>query len=307
MVLGETVPGWPDGVMSGECHLYVIMSVMSLSATERPKSTHPRRRAIVSLLSAVIVAAATLAACAPDQNTVAVPSPPAWGTPIPVQVATWCNPVVNSCQSAHVLWNTSVSSINQTIQVNAIGPTTYFPIGWNEGYLGVQTNGNSVSGVTGPTAVFSIAGTGVKVAPVNGAPNPNCSGDFDGSSGVSCRVPLPAPIEVGNVYTYRVTRQADGYVRGEVVPATGGPITIALIHPAPGTPTTFNGLYNFIENFGAPVGAGALVPKAAINFGQPIAGTNILFVDRLLGACATASHNGSWGLVLSLGGSGCGF
>jgi hypothetical protein len=280
---------------------------MRISVRERPKSTHPRRRAIVSLLSAVIVASATFSACTPDPGTTSVPSAPAAGTAIPVQVATWCNPVVNSCQSAHIFWNTSVSSINQTVKVNAIGPATYFPIAWNEGYLGVLTNGNSVSGITGSTAVFSIAGDGVKVAPVNGLPNPNCTGGFDGSPGVSCHVPLPAPILVGNVYTYRVTPEADGFIRGEVVPATGGPITIALIHPAPGTPASFNRVYNFIESFGAPVGAGALVPKGTIDFGQPEATANIGYVDRLLGACATASNNGTWGLVLSMGGSGCGF
>jgi hypothetical protein len=258
----------------------------------------------VGLVTMAVLALA-VAGCTLPTPPPAPPAPPALATPIPVQVASWCDPSVNTCASAHVFWDRSVDSINQTVIVRAIGRATYLPVGWTGGYLGVQTDGNSVSGVVGPTAVFSLGGTGVSIGLVNGVPNPNCAGDFDGGAGASCRIPLAAPIAVGDVYRYRVTRLKTGWIRGQVVTPAGKTITIALLHPGPGAGTTFDGLYNFIEYFGAPVASITLVPRSKIRFGQPNPAAHISFVDRLLGACATASNDGTWGLRLQLGGGGC--
>jgi hypothetical protein len=173
------------------------------------------------------------------------------------------------------------------------------------GSLGVQTGGNSVSGVVGSTAVFSLAGAGVSIGLVNGVPNPNCEGGFDGDAGASCRIPLPAQIAVGDVYTYRVTRTNAGWIRGQVVLPTGQMITIARLHPGPGASATFESAYNFIEYFGAPVASLALVPRSRIEFALPDPTAHIASVDRLLGACARATNDGAWGLRLQLGGGGC--
>lgn len=57
------------------------------------------------------------------------------------------------------------------------------------GYIGLQSNGSSVSGVRGKTAVFSVFGTGI-----NGYPSTSCltqQAGFDGydKAGTSCRIP----------------------------------------------------------------------------------------------------------------------
>jgi hypothetical protein len=248
----------------------------------------------------------TVAACVPE----APPAPPKSDTPIPVQVSTWCDPAGNpgtqaQCAASHVSWAPSLTSINQVVTVRAIGPATYFPVAWSGGYLGAQTGGNSVSGVVGSTAVFSLAGAGVSIGLVNGVPNPNCEPGFDSDAGASCRIQLPAQIALGDVYTYRVTRLETGWIRGQVVLATGQAITIALLHPGPDATATFDGVYNFIEYFGAPVASITLVPRSRIRFGRPDPTAHITGVDRLLGACATASNDGAWGLRLKLGGGGC--
>ena len=179
----------------------------------RSSSGSCRKGAVAELgLAALVmmVVLATVAGC--TLPTPPPPAPPTAGTPIAVQVSTWCDPAGNpgtqaQCVASHVSWDPSLSSINQAVRVRAIlGTATYFPIVWvgrlprGADRWELRERGGRVDRGVQPRGP-----RGRLDGLVNGVPNPNCEGGFDGDAGASCRIPLPAQIVVGDVYTYRLS------------------------------------------------------------------------------------------------------
>lgn len=228
------------------------------------------------------------------------------GGPPQAPTETWCTPNPESsqvqCASAYIHWDGSLSSISQAVTVNHLGSTTYVATLWNGGYTGIQNDGNSVTHVVGPTAVFSLGGTGVKIAKVHGEKNPNCEKGFDAGSGASCRIPLPHSIDDHTTYKYVVTRAASGWITGSVVLPGGQKLVIGRLKPGPAAPTDFESLTNFIEDFGPNVATIGQVPHSSIRFGLLTVPTG---ASRLSFVCAYAANNGSGSPVLDFGGTSC--
>ncbi len=228
------------------------------------------------------------------------------GGPPQAPTEAWCNPNPASyqaqCASAYIHWNGSLKSIHQPVTVNHLGSGTYIATLWNGGYTGIQNDGNSVSGVVGPTAVFSLGGDGVEIGTVHGSPDPNCEMGFDAGSGASCRIPLPHPIDDGGTYKFLVSRAKSGLTTGKVLLPTGEKITIGKLMPAPASPTDFGFLTNFVEDFGPNVASIDLVPHSSVEFGKLTVPTG---TSRLVFACAYATNNGAGRPILDFGGASC--
>ena len=119
----------------------------------------------------------------------------------------------------------------QPVTPTHLGRYTYAAMTFDGGYTGIQNDGNSVTHVVGPTAVFSLGGTGVQI---NSTTSATCEGGFDTGAGASCRIPLPGPIVDGTKYVYRVTRGSDGWITGKVTLPSGTTLTIGKLMPGPG-------------------------------------------------------------------------
>ena len=237
------------------------------------------------------------------------PVPTPTGTPLQVDLDTWCNASVDSCASAYVNWSGSVPTLEQTVDITQLGRTTFAALAWNGGYIGVQNGGNAVSGVVGPTALFSLGGTGVTIRPLpNGTPNPNCEGGFDTGAGASCRIHLTRQILNGDRYVYRVTQVTDGWLRGEIALPGGSLLWIADLKPGPAAPASFTGLYNFIEYFGPRVLVPGDAPTSTVTFSRPGDGIEFSRASRIGGVCANAyRHDVPFGISLTTFGIGaCG-
>lgn len=216
----------------------------------------------------------------------------AGGITITVEVQTWCDAEVDTCASAYLDWSGSVSGLKQEVNVVKVGRQTYFPLAWDGGYIGVQKGGNSVSGKIGSTAVFSLGGAGVKIRKLpNGKRNKNCEAGFDGNAGASCRIHLTRGIRAGDTYRYRVQRVAGGWLRGSIKLPGKKDLWIADLKPGPEAPTSFTGLYNFIEYFGPDLPTGVGVPEATIIFRKPASGSEFVAASRLTGLCASAAYD----------------
>jgi hypothetical protein len=217
---------------------------------------------------------------------------------------TWCDPSQFSCASAYLDADHTESSASlvQPVTPTHLGRYTYAALTWNGGYTGIQNDGNSVSGVVGPTAVFSLGGTGVQISSATAA---TCQPGFDTGAGASCRIPLPSPITDGTKYVYKVTRAANGWITGKVTLPSGTTLTIGSLLPGPGAPASLSGVSNFLEYFGPAVASRTQVPASSVQFGKAIAGIREMSASRLLGTCATVANNGSGLPILSLGGAGC--
>lgn len=225
-------------------------------------------------------------------------------TPVPVAVETWCDASVYTCASTYVHWPGSTTTLAQSVKVRAIGRATYLALYWAGGYIGVQTDGNSVSGVFGPTAVFSMGGSGVLVRPLpDGVRNGNCQAGFDGDSGVSCRVPLGRSISPGDQYLYTVESVPGGWYRGTIRGPNGVVLFLADLKPSSTTPTSLSSISNFVEYFGAKVATVADVPYASVEFGRPTNTGPFTSASRLTGVCATAATNSTGAALLTSGGS----
>ncbi len=237
------------------------------------------------------------------------PAPTPVGTALPVALDTWCDTAQASCASAYVDWSGSATALDQTIDIGTLGRTSYAALAWAGGYIGVQNGGSAVDGQVGPTAVFSLGGSGVAIGPLpGGAPNPNCEAGFDTGAGASCRIHLGRAISPGDRYAYRVTPQPGGWLRGEVVLPGGTVLWIADLLPGPSASPAFPSVYNFIEYFGAQVGVAADAPTSTVTFGQPGDGLAFGRVSRIAGVCATASAADAGTLVslTTFGIGGCG-
>ena len=224
---------------------------------------------------------------APTPTPTPVPTP--GGTPLPVELDTWCDTSLDSCASAYVNWSGSVPTLEQTVDIAQLGRTTFAALAWNGGYIGVQNGGNAVSGAVGPTAAFSLGGTGVTIRPLaDGTPNPNCEGGFDTGAGASCRIHLARQIQNGDRFVYRVTQVTDGWLRGEIVLPGGSLLWIADLKPGPAAPASFTGLYNFIEYFGPRVLVPGDAPTSTVTFSRPGDGIEFSRASRIGGVCANA-------------------
>ena len=177
----------------------------------------------------------------------------------------WCDARVNSCASVYMSWLGTKASINQTVTVRHLARSSYAAMLWNDGYTGIQNDGNAVSGAVGPTAVFSLGGAGVLI---HSTAKATCEPGFDSNPGASCRVPLPGPILDGTAYRFVVSRSATtGWITGKVVTPAGVTVTIGKLMPSFGAPTTFGLLRNFVEYFG-PDTATTAVPRSSVNFAR---------------------------------------
>ena len=147
-------------------------------------SSYPRRRRHLGRGFGALTFAATVVVAVAVMPTglafAKAAAPPANGTPISVQTATGCDAHTFTCASEHAFWDGSLRTLKQKVTVRAIGASTFLPLAWSNGYIGVQRDGNSVSGVTGPTALFSVNGSNVRIGTVSrGVVNPNCEAGFD--------------------------------------------------------------------------------------------------------------------------------
>jgi hypothetical protein len=245
----------------------------------------------------------------PTPTPTPTPQPTPTGTPLQVDLDTWCNASVDSCASAYVNWSGSVPTLEQTVAITRLGRTTFAALAWDGGYIGVQNGGNAVSGQVGPTALFSLGGTGVTIRTLpNGMPNPNCEGGFDSGAGASCRIHLARQILNGDRYVYRVTPVTDGWLRGEIVLPGGSLLWIADLKPGPATPASFAHLYNFIEYFGPRILNAGDAPTSVVTFSRAGDGVEFSRASRIGGVCANAYyHDAPFGISLTTFGTGdCG-
>ena len=224
---------------------------------------------------------------APTPTPTPVPTPT--GTPLSVDLDTWCDTSLYSCASAHVSWSGAVATLEQAVDIAQLGRATYVALAWNGGYTGVQNGGNAVSGAVGATALFSLDGQGVTIRALpNGTPNPNCESGFRHGAGASCRIHLVEPIQSGDRFVYRVTQETDGWLRGEIVLPGGSVLWIADLKPGPAAPSSFTGIYSFIEYFGARITNPADAPTSTVTFARPGAGIEFSRASRIGGVCAKA-------------------
>lgn len=222
-------------------------------------------------------------------------------TPVGVEVLYSCDTTRFTCASSYARWSGSSATLSQRVRVTAIGRTTYLALYWTGGYLGIQTDGNSVSGELGTTAVFSMSGEGAEFRPIKGVPAIRCEGGFDGDPGVSCRVPLGAAIGSDSGFTYRVESYGDGWYAGKVTRPDGSVLHIGDLKPAPSSPTGFTSVGNFMEYFGERVPTVADIPYVRARFSAPIGGSTFT-AARLTGVCTTASRTDGGLAVLTNGG-----
>ena len=221
-----------------------------------------------------------------------------------VDLVEGCDVAVFTCASTHAWWSGSTTVIAQSVTVDAIGRSAYLALGWTGGYMGVQTEGNSVSGVVGPTAVFSMSGVGAEVRQLaDGSKNPNCESGFDGDPGVSCRIPLGRAISAGDRYQYTVEPVAGGWYRATILRPDGVRLTLADLRPSPASPRDLSSMYNFIEYFGKNVPTVEDVPYNKVQFSPPSSSAAFTSATRLPGVCAVAATDPTGAALLTSGGN----
>lgn len=284
----------------------VRATTISPAPTTSPTPTTTMRARSTSTTAGRVSTTSLPARTVPEQVVTRTPAPASTSgtTPIRVAVETWCDASVHTCASSYAHWPGSTTALAQSVKVRAIGRATYLALNWAGGYMGVQTDGNSVSGVVGPTAVFSMGGSGVLVRPLaDGAANPNCQAGFDAAPGVSCRVPLGRSISPGDQYSYTVESVPGGWYRGSIRGPNGVLLFLADLKPSPTSPTSLSSVSNFVEYFGARVATVADVPYASVEFGRPTNMGSFTSASRLTGVCATAATNPTGAALLTSGGS----
>ncbi len=145
------------------------------------------------------------------------------------------------------------------------------------GYAGLQSGGNSVSGVIGKTAVFSIFSTSIE------GTVGSCSveeADFDGGpgEGTSCRIPYQW--ELGRKYEIEITKgetESDGIVWRSTVTdtVTNVETEIGFIK----VPLTWKGMgdasYLWSEYFGPTITDCTTQPYSKVRYGIPLADTTV--------------------------------
>jgi hypothetical protein len=227
------------------------------------------------------------------------------GGPPQLPTESWCDPDEFTCASGYIHLGSTTGNLVQKVTARHLGGSSFAALAWDGGYIGIQNDGNSVSGQVGPTAVFSLGGTGVQISSTRGVQNANCETGFDTGAGASCRVALPSPIVDGTTYKYTVSRASTGWITGKVTTPAGVVVKIGTLRPGAGAGTTFTGVTDFIEYFGDAVAAVTDVPQSVVEFAVPVAKARAITASRLLGACASVANNGKASPVLTLGGGGC--
>ncbi len=223
------------------------------------KSLNRKKKMLVSMLSVLLIAG--IGAAVVTFTQAAAPSN---------AQTTWFWP----SQSGGM---TSLQSELTVEALDAGSPPYYWAMqGWfiNGGpiYMGLQSNGNSVSGVVGKTAVFSIFDTAIEGTPGNCVVINNDFDGYAGRVGTSCRIPFQW--EMNHKYQLTMSyhyingngRVWSGWVKDL---NTGADTKIGSVN----IPSNWGGLINqttsWTEYFGADKESCVLFPLSRVRFTNP--------------------------------------